>query len=91
MTVKSGNSLIDRRLCGELEECVPITARGKKFRLKKGKRTVIAERKQFSLILGLAITPLKSQGNTRAYIQGDVNRSTSKKTATGKNDQQPIS
>ena len=44
---KAGNYLKDRRVRGELKECVPITARTKKFPLKKGKSTVIAERKQF--------------------------------------------
>ena len=32
---KVGNSLKDRTCCGELKECVPITARAKKFPLKK--------------------------------------------------------
>ena len=35
---KAGNSMKDRRLRGELKECVPITARAKKFPLKKGKQ-----------------------------------------------------
>ena len=48
---KAGNSLEDGRLCGELKECVPTTARAKRFPLKKGKSTVIAEWKQFPLIL----------------------------------------
>ena len=74
----------DRRLLGELKECVPITARAKRF-------PVIAERKQFLLILGHAITVHKSQGSTLAYMQGDLNRSTGKKTAVGKNYQQPVS
>ena len=47
--LKGGNSLKDRRLP------LQITARSKKFPLKKGKSTVIAERKQFLLILGQAI------------------------------------
>ena len=38
---KAGNSLRDRMLRGELKECVPITARAKRFLLKKGKSTVI--------------------------------------------------
>ena len=42
---KADKSLKDRRLCGELKECVPITARAKRFPLKKGKSIVIAERK----------------------------------------------
>ena len=61
---KAGNSLKDRRLCGELKECLPITARAKMFPLKKGKSTVIAERKQFLLILGHKIIVRKSQGST---------------------------
>ena len=68
-----GNSMKDRRLCGELKDCVPITARAKRFPLKKGKSTVIAERKQFLLILGHAITDHKSQESTLAYMQGDLN------------------
>ena len=88
---KAGNSLKDRRCCGELKECVPITARAKKFLLKKGKSTVIVERKQFLLILGHAITVHKPRGSTLAYMQGDLNRSTGKKTATGKNFQQLVS
>ena len=81
----------DRRLCGELKECVPITARTKRFPSKKGKSTVVAVRRQFLLILGYAITVHKSQGSTLSYMQGDLNRSTDKKTASGKNYQQPIS
>ena len=68
---KAGNSLKDWRLRGELKECVPITARAKRFHLKKGKSTPIAERKQFLLIIGHAITARKSQGNTLVYVQGD--------------------
>ena len=75
----------DRRLCGEFKECVPITARGTRFPLKKGKSVVIAERKQFALILDHAITVYKFQGSTLIYMQGDVNRFTGKKTTTGKN------
>ena len=88
---KAGNSLKDRRLQGELKECVPITTRAKRFPLKKGKSTVIAERKQILLILGYAFTVHKSQGSTLDYMQGDLNRSTGKKTTTGKNYRQPIS
>ena len=78
-------------LCGELNECVPITARAKRFPLKKGKSTVIAERKRFPLILGYAVSVHKSQRSTLAYMQGDLNRSTGKKTVIEKNFQQPIS
>ena len=63
----------------------------KRFRLKKGKSTFIAERKQFPLILGHAVTVHKSHRSTLAYMQGDLNRSTGKKAAIGKNYQQPIS
>ena len=74
-----------------MKECVPITARTKRFPLKKGESTVIAERKQLPLILGHAITVQKSQGSTLPYMQGDLNQSTGKKTAAGKSYQQPIS
>ena len=87
----AGNSLKDRRLRNELKECVPITAITKKFPLTKGKSTVVAERKQFPLILGHAITIHKSQGSTLDYMKGDINRSTGKKTKTGKEYQQPVS
>ena len=53
---KAGNSMKGRRFRGELKECVPITARAKRFPLKRGKSTVIAERKQFPLIVGHEIT-----------------------------------
>ena len=42
---KTSNFMKDGRLHGELKECVPITARAKRFPLKKRKSTVIAERK----------------------------------------------
>ena len=82
---KTGSSVKDGKLRGELEECVPITARTKRFPLKKGKSTAIAERKQFPLILGHEITVHKAQRSTLAYMQSDLNRSTGKKTATWKN------
>ena len=88
---KAANSMKDRRLRNELKECVPVTVRTKKFPLKKDKITVIAERKQFPLILGHAITVHKFQGSTLNYMKGDLSRSTGKKTATGKTYQQPIS
>ena len=86
---KAGNSLKDRKFCGEVKEYVSIPAREKRFPLKK--TTVIAERKQFLLMLDHAITVHKSQGSTLAYIQGDLNRSTGIQTETGKNYQRPLS
>ena len=77
---KAGNSLKDRRLCGELKECVPITDRTK----KKVKSTVIAGRKQFLSILGHAVTVHKSQGSSLTYMQGDLNRSIVKKLHLGR-------
>ena len=88
---KAGNSMKDRRLQNELKECVPITARTKKFPLKKGKITVIAERKPFPLILGHAITVHKSHGSSLNYMKGDLSQSPVKKTTTGKTYQQPMS
>ena len=88
---KAGSSLKDRRLRDESKECVPITARTKRFPLMKGKSTLIAKRKQILLILGHAIMVHKSQGSTLAYMQDDLNRFTGNKIVTGKNYQQPIS
>ena len=88
---KAGNSLKNKTLHGELTECVRITARTKTFPLKKGKSTIIPERKQFSIILGHGITVRKSQRSTLAYIQGDVHRSTGKETVMGNDYQQLIS
>ena len=68
---KTDNSLKDKRLLGELNEHLPITARTKRFPLKKGNSTAIAERKQFLLIVGHAITVYKSHGSSLAYTQGD--------------------
>ena len=59
--------------------------------MKKEKSIVIAESKQFPLIIGHANTVHKSQGSTLAYMQSDLNRSTGKTTATGKSYQQPMS
>ena len=63
----------------------------KEMSLNKGKITVIAERKQFLLIIGHAITAHKSQGSTLNYIKGNLSWSARKKTGTGKTYQQPIS
>ena len=81
----------DRKLQNGLNECVPITARTKKFPFKKDKITVIAERKQFPLILSHVITVHNSQGSTLNYMKGDLGQSTGKKTVTGKTNQRPIS
>ena len=87
----AGNSLKDKRFRGELKKCVPITARTKRFPLRKSKTTITAERKQFPAILGHAITIHKSQGSTLDYMKGDLNRSTGKKSSLGKEYKQPIS
>ena len=87
---KAGNFLKDRGLRGELKECIPITARTKKFPLKKCKSTAIAEKKN-PIILGHAIIVHKLQRSTLDYRQGDLNQSTGKKTAGEKVYQQPTS
>ena len=71
MTLKQ--AIEDRRLCGDLKEYVPITAKAKRFHLKKGRNTIIAEIKQLMLILGYAISVNNFQGSTRAYMKGDLN------------------
>ena len=77
---KAGNSFKNRRLCGELKECVPISATSKSFPFTKGKTTITAQRKQFPVILGHAITVHKSQGSTLEYMKGDLDRRTEKKS-----------
>ena len=62
---RAGSSLKDRGHRGELNECVPITARKNWFSLKKDKSTVIAERKQFPVTLDHAVTLV--------YMQDDLN------------------
>ena len=64
---------IEGFVCGEFKECVPITARVKRFPLKNGKSNVISEKKSFLLILGHAVTIHKSQGSTLVCMQGDLN------------------
>ena len=61
----------------------------KKVFFEERESTVIAEKN--SLILGHAISVHKSLGSTLTYMQGNLNQSTGKKTAMGKNYQQPIS
>ena len=85
------NSPKDRRHHVELEEFVPITAKTRRFPLKKGKITAITERKQFLRILDYASTVYKSQGSIVAHMKGDLNRSTGEKSAMVTNYQQPIS
>ena len=62
-----------KRLCGELKECTLITARKKKFLLKKVKSSVTVERKPFLVILNHAITAHMFQESTLDYAQGDLN------------------
>ena len=88
--LKSDKSTNNRRIKNGLKECIQITVRKIKVPFEKGKNTVMAERKQFSLILGQAITDHKSQRSTLICMKGDLSRYAGKKTATGKNDQQPI-
>ena len=86
---KAGNSLKDRKLFGELKECVPMTARAKSLPLKKGKSAVITK-KTIYVLFGQATTTHKCQGSPVAYMQGDLNQDTGKKTVTVKSYQQPI-
>ena len=100
---KVGNSLKDRSLLGDLKECVLITVRTNRFPLRKGKSTVIPERKQFLITLSNAITvymfyntrqcnyylyiPKKYSGLYERWLK-TIRR---EETAWCKNYQQPIS
>ena len=80
---KAGNSLTDRRLHNQLNECVPIPARIKTFLLNKCISTVIAEKKQLLLILDHAITAQVSRkycGLSARLLKSIPG----KKTATGR-------
>ena len=73
---KAGTSLKNRRLRGELKECIPIKAMIKPFPYYRGKSRVTVQRKQYPGILAHAITIHKSQGSTLEYMLGDLNRKT---------------
>ena len=64
---------IPRRLRRELKKFVQFIARARSFLSKKGRSSVIAERKQFLSILGHAVAVYKFQGTTLTYMQGDLN------------------
>ena len=57
---KADNCLKDKKVCGKLKEFEPSIARTKRFSLKEDKSKIIAERNQFSLMLGHAVTAYKS-------------------------------
>ena len=86
----AGNSLKDRRLRGELKECVPISATTKAFPFTTNNTTINVQRKQFPAILGHAITVHKSQGSTLEYMKGDLNQSTDKYSRSGEEYKAPI-
>ena len=87
---KAGNSRKDRRLRGELKECVPISAVTKTFPFTRNNTTIIVQRKQFPAILGHSITVHKSQGSTLEYMKGDLDRTTKKHSESGKQYKVPI-
>ena len=65
----------DRRLRGELKECVPIKPLSLRFKYNyKRKSHITVERKQFPLVIGHAITIHKSQGSTLEYMKGDLDQ-----------------
>ena len=47
----TGNSYKDNRLCGIFKQCVSISVSTNRFSFKRGKSLIVAERKQFPLIL----------------------------------------
>ena len=59
----AGNKLKDRRLVGELKEYVPITPVCTEFLYQRNGKDITAQRKQFPLIIGHAITIHKSQSS----------------------------
>ena len=76
---QAGNKYKDRRLVGDLKECVPIQPVVRTFNYPQRSKTRAA-RKQFPLIVAYAITVHKAQGSTLPYMSGDLDQ-----TSKGKN------
>ena len=69
---KAGNFLKDRRLCGELKECVPITARTKSFHLKTGKSREVVWLMQGDLKSNQWQKDCYCEGLSTTYISGSI-------------------
>ena len=81
---KAGNKKKDRRLRGELKECVPIEVCNplrSKFQYKHKNSSISVERIQFPLTPAHAITIHKAQGSTLEHMSGDMDGSTKGKRA----------
>ena len=79
---KAGNQRKSNSLPDELQGCVPITVKTKKFIYvppggkKRFDNSIQCERKQFPLLLAHATTVHKTQGRTLDYLTGDLDNST---------------
>ena len=86
----AGQSHKNAMLQGDLKNCVPISTVVKQFPFQVGARIVTAERRQYPIIVAYGLTIHKSQGGTLPYLFGDLDRSTNKFTATGKEYHTPV-
>ena len=89
MSPKVGNTKKDKRLRGDLKDCVPIEPAIRTFMYKQGNKDIEVERKQFPLDPAHAITIHKSQGQTLDYMTGDMDDSTLSKNPNRKNNVAP--
>ena len=78
----AGSNYKDNRLHGIFKQCVPISVSTNRFSFKRSKSLIVAERKQFPLILANALTIHKSQGS----MTGDLDH-----ISRNKNPRAPVS